>query len=410
MDMRASPGPDGFGPAFYKAFWPHLKPLIVHLFAQFHSGHLDLDGLNRAHLVLLPKGESVTKASSFRPISLQNCPMKLFSKVMANRVKTAIPVLIDSDQTGFVSGRNISENFIYAADLLSCYHRRKAPTAVSNWNFKKAFDSVSWDSLDTILECRGFNGLWRGWVHRILNTGRTSVMLNGVPGPWITCKRGLRQGDPLSPYLFIIVADILQRLVQRACNRGEIQHPLDGSLPCPVLQYADDTLLLVRGDVRAVQALKSVLDMFSKATGLEINYRKSTFLPMNIDPADAAHMASILGCNIASFPQTYLGLPLTPQKLRVSDFQPLIHRVDRYLAGWKARLLSTGGRLTLVNAVLSSLPIYYMSSMLLPKTVIEAMDGRRRSFLWTGEGKCHGSKCLIAWTRVCQDNQWRARH
>lgn len=137
MDMRASPGPDGFGPSFYKAFWQQVKPLLLNLFTQFHSGHLDLDGLNRAHLVLLPKSDAVTQASGFRPISLQNCPMKLFSKVMANRVKTAIPTLIDNDQTGFVSGRSISENFIYAADLLSCCHKRKAPTAVLSWTSKR---------------------------------------------------------------------------------------------------------------------------------------------------------------------------------------------------------------------------------------------------------------------------------
>lgn len=332
--------------------------------------------------------------------------MKLFSKVMANRIKTAIPTLIDNDQTGFVNGRNIAENFIYAADLLSCCHKRKAPTAVLKLDFRKAFDSVSWTSLDAILECRGFDDRWRGWVQSILATGKTSVLLNGVPGPWINCKRGLRQGDPLSPYLFIIVADVLQCLVQRSCAHGDIQHPVDASLPCPVLQYADDTLLLVRGDVSAIVALKQVLDMFSRATGLDINYHKSTFVPMNISREDTVRMANILGCNIESFPQTYLGLPLTPHKIRVSDYQPLITRVDRYLAGWKARLLSTGGRLTLVNAVLSSLPIYFMSSTLMPKTVIDAIDGRRRSFLWTGEEKTHGSKCLVAWTRVCQDKAY----
>lgn len=301
------------------AFWPKMKPFIHGLFDDFHSGQLDLDGLNRAHLVLLPKTDNALEAANYRPISLQNCPMKLFSKALVNRLKPAIPDIIDADQTGFVHGRNISENFTYAADLLSCCHKRRMPTAVLKLDFKKAFDSVAWDSLDVIMECRGFDLRWRGWIKQILQTGRTAVMLNGVLGRWINCKRGLRQGDPLSPYLFIIVADVLQRLIQRACANDLLQHPIDASLPCPVLQYADDTLILLRADVSSLQILKSILDSFSRATGLEINFHKSTFVPMHTSYEAAATMTAILGCPLDSFLQTYLGLPLSPHKLRVSD-------------------------------------------------------------------------------------------
>lgn len=242
-------------------------------------------------------------------------------------------------------------------------------------------------------------------IGQILSSGKTGVLLNGVPGRWINCRKGLRQGDPLSPYLFIIVADVLQRLVQRACNQGLLQHPIDAALPCPVLQYADDTLILTRGTLQSMTTLKQLLDDFSLATGLTINFHKSTFVPMNVPPALAASMAASLGCTTSSFPQTYLGLPLSPNKLKVSDYQPLISTVDRYLSGWKARLLSVGGRLILVNAVLSSLPIYFMSSNLTPKTVREILDARRRAFLWTGEDKCHGSQCLIAWEKVCKSKE-----
>lgn len=100
-------------------------------------------------------------------------------------------------------------------------------------------------------------------------------------------------------------------------------------------------------------------------------------------------------------PTDLLGLPLSPQKPWVSDFQPLLTSFDRYLAGWKARLLSAGGRIVLVNAVLGSLPIYYMSSTLVPKTVRDLLDAKRRAFFWTGE-KCSGANCLVAWERVCQ--------
>ena len=159
---------------------------MTQLFCAFYDGSLDLDGLNRAHLVLLPKKDGVRTADGFRPISLQNCPMKLFSKVMVNRLKPYIAALVDPDQTGFVHGRSIAENFVYAADLLSCCHKRKVPTAVLKLDFKKAFDSVEWSSLDAILRVRGFDSRWRSWISNILTSGKTAVMLNGVPGRWIT--------------------------------------------------------------------------------------------------------------------------------------------------------------------------------------------------------------------------------
>lgn len=119
MDVNSSPEPDGFGPAFYRAFWTQTRHHVLAFLNSFHGGSVDLDGLNRAHLVLLPKKDGANSADAFRPISLQNCPMKLVTKILANRLRPFIPTLIDPNQTGFIHGRNIAENFVYAADLLS---------------------------------------------------------------------------------------------------------------------------------------------------------------------------------------------------------------------------------------------------------------------------------------------------
>jgi hypothetical protein len=125
--------------------------------------------------------------------------MKAITKVLTTRLQAAIHSLVDADQTGFLSGRRISENIVYAADIIRCCHLRKGPTLVFKIDFKKAFDSVNWDSLLAILRARGFDDLWCDWMDRILKTGHTAVLLNGIPGDWIRCKNGLRQGDPLSP-------------------------------------------------------------------------------------------------------------------------------------------------------------------------------------------------------------------
>ena len=205
----------------------------------------------------------------------------------------------------------VSENFVYAADTVQTCHKRKVPTVVLKLDFRKAFDTVSWETLDSVLAAKGFPQLWRLWIQDLASTSQSAVLLNGKPGPWLQCKRGLRQGDPLSPYLFILLADTLQQLIRLASADGLLSHPLSDTLPCPTLQYADDTLIIMKGDLPQLIHLKHILNSFSEFSGLHINFDKSTFIPMNISPDLASQMASALGCSISSFPQPYLGLTST---------------------------------------------------------------------------------------------------
>ena len=167
------------------------------------------------------------------------------------------------------------------------------------------------------------------------------------------------------------------------------------------MQYADDTLIILHGELAQLLLLKEILSAFSEFSGLHINFEKSTFIPMNIDPSVAAAMATALGCPISSFPQPYLGLPLTTTKVKLADLQPLLDRFDKYFAGWRGSLLNQSGREVLVRSVLSSFPIYAMCSLLLPKGVIEIIDAKRRAFLWTGKTSCSGSDCKAPWELVC---------
>jgi hypothetical protein len=389
MNLNSSPGPDGFSPGFYNTFWNTIKTNGLPLFSAFYDHSLSMDGLDCAFLVLLPKKDGARSASCFRPISLQGCLVKSFAKVLTNRLQPWITRLVSSDQTIFIKERCISENFVYAAELLSCCHRRGAATIVLKLDFQKSFDSICWQSLDVILLARGFDDRWRTWVSTLLSTGCTSILLNGAPGRWFRCRRGLRQGDPLLPYLFIIVADLLKRLIAQHSN--DLEHPLVPGVACHILQYADFTLILLCGTQCAAATLKRVLEDFTAATGLAIIFHKSTLVPMHVHP-QMPHPI---------LPQPYIGLPLSAEKLRNLDFQPLFAKCNKYLAGWRGRLPSTGGRLFLTNVILSSLSVYYMSTMLLPKGVIDAIDRRRHAFLWTREETCSGARCLIAWYKAC---------
>ncbi|WVZ99078.1 hypothetical protein U9M48_044428 [Paspalum notatum var. saurae] len=405
MNKNSAPGPDGFGPSFYAAAWSAVKTQVVGMAAAFHSGRLELDRINRSYMVLLPKKSEAKLVSDFRPICLQNCSVKIISKMLTTRLQGVIGGLIDLDQTGFLKGRSIAENFVYAMELVQCCHKQKLATVVLKLDFAKAFDTVQWPALLDILSARGFSSRWVGWILHLLSSSKTAILVNGCPGPWFDCKRGLRQGDPISPYLFLLVADVLQRLIK---VDSSIRHPVQTELPGAVLQYADDTLIVMRGDVVGVQKLAALLEQFSAATGLAINFSKSVLVPLHMEDADVLQCVTTLGCRREGFPQSYLGLPLSNTKLKLDAFTPLIAKADKYLAGWQAALLNPMGRLVLVNAVLDSQLIYHMSALLLAPGIIKKVDQRRRGFLWSGAGQTNGAKCLVAWDDVQKNRPGRS--
>jgi hypothetical protein len=139
-------------------------------------------------------------------------------------------------------------------------------------------------------------------------------------------------------------------------------------------------LIFIRCSPEAIDATKQILQLFELATGLSINYHKTTFLPVAVPSDDATALAAAFGTTVSSFPQTYLGLPLSPNKISVANCLPLISSVDKYLSGWRASLLNRAGRLTLCTSVLSALPLHFMMALNVPKTVIKAIDRRRRAF------------------------------
>jgi hypothetical protein len=160
MDRASAPGPDGLGPSFYRAAWDFVAPDLDRLFADFHAGTADLGCINRAHVVLLPKAAGVLAPSSFRLVSLQNCSIKAVCKALTSRLQLQIQSLIDENQSGFMRGRSIYENFVHATEIVQCCQKRKTPTIVLKLDFAKAFDSICWASLRKVLEVRGFPPVW----------------------------------------------------------------------------------------------------------------------------------------------------------------------------------------------------------------------------------------------------------
>jgi hypothetical protein len=204
---------------------------------------------------------------------------------------------------------------------------------------------------------KGFLAKWIKWIENILGSGSSSILLNGIPRKTFKCKRGVRQGDPLSPLLFVLDADFLESIVNKAWLMGVLTHPISDNFggDFPILQYVDDTLLILPGDAKTLFNLKGILRSFSDSYGLHVNFNKSFLVPINMTNSRAQHLVQPFGCWLGSMPFTYLGLPLGTTKPTIQDFTTLLNRIERRLSGF-SRLLSYDGRLILVNLVLTALP------------------------------------------------------
>ncbi|KAJ3687028.1 hypothetical protein LUZ61_016192 [Rhynchospora tenuis] len=224
-----------------------------------------------------------------------------------------------------------------------------------------------------------------------------AVRVNGELTNFFFHRRGLRQGDPLSPLLFNLVVDALQSFVQNAA-------PLTSGpiiIPPRALQFADDTIILLEALSRNLIIVREILANFAKLTGLHINDAKCLFVPVSISHSLLPAYSSILNCMPKQLPVTYLGLPLSIRKLKKIHYKPLIDAFQRKLDGWKAKFLSPAGRLVLVKSVLSALPLHYMQVLKLPSWLIHHLDSIRRRFFWKGTDKCLGGHCLVNWKQCC---------
>ncbi|KAJ3691840.1 hypothetical protein LUZ61_021004 [Rhynchospora tenuis] len=396
-----SSGPDGVPNEFYKLNWELVKGDLLAVFNSLFEGTLNLDSSNHARIVLIAKEDHPTSLAAFRPISIISYIPKLISKVLANRLAAFMPMLIANSQTGFIKGRLIAENFTVARELVTTLNNQLEPAFLLKLDFRKAFDSVSWPFLFAILTQRGFPQLFISWIKLLFYTATSSIAINDLIGPSFSHKRGLRQGDPLSPFLYLLAADVLTRMLHAASL--SVPHSICQKLTEPfiLLQYADDTLLFSTAKGTSVHVLRQVLNTFSGASEIQINLSKSSLVPFNLSEQMLHAINPALQVQSHKLPLTYLGLPLTLNRPDKVAYQGILDKLQCRLAGWKSSLLSRAVRVTLASSVLSSIPIFFMSVFKLPAWVVKATDRIRRNFIWGSATANHRAIHLLSWDRIC---------
>ncbi|WMV57474.1 hypothetical protein MTR67_050859 [Solanum verrucosum] len=315
-----APGPDGFTMAFFKQCWEEVKQEVVAAIQNFHDQSYFEKSFNATFIALIPKKVGATELKDFRPISLIGSIYKIISKVLTERLKKVMPKLVDEQQMAFIKGRQIMDAILVANECVDMRYRSKVPGILCKLDIEKAYDHLNWEHMWTTLRMMGFGNTWIKWMRFCMTTVKFSVLINGSPTGFFPSERGLRQGDPLSPFLFILAMEGLSDMLKSAQVNNRIRGFIvneENSLGSSIshLQYADDTLVFCDAEKEQLKHLRVIFILFEAVSGLHINWGKSFIYPVNEVP-EISTLADILGGKTGELPTTYLGMPLGAKRIR----------------------------------------------------------------------------------------------
>ena len=279
MHNGKAPGLDGFNVDFFKACWNIVKQEILNVVEDSRSSRNILKALNTSFTSLIPKHDLALTTDKYRPIALCNVVYKIISKVLASRLKPFLPSLISREQFGYVEGRQILNNIILAHEVVHTLTSKKQAGMIMQLDISKAYDKVNWIYIKKVLSAFGFDHNWVRWVMALVTSSSFSILVNGSPFEIFTPSRGLRQGDPLSPFLFILMMEGLGKAINYAKALGKIKgiQLKENGQTMTHQQFLDDTMLHGIPTVKEALAYKKILNKFALATGMEVNLSKSIF-------------------------------------------------------------------------------------------------------------------------------------
>ena len=404
MGELKAPGADGMPVLFYKKFWSMVGEKVKEEVLAVLNGEDMPEGWNETVIVLIPKISSPEKLKDLRPISLCNVVYKIISKVLANRLKQVLPEIISPSQSAFVPGRLITDNVLLAYELTHYLNHRKwgkNGVAAIKLDMSKAYDRVEWMFLEKMMTKLGFSEQWVERVMKCVTTVRYRIKVNEEYSDSIVPHRGLRQGDPLSPYLFILCAEGLSSMLQRVEENGKIEGIVCRGAPrINHLFFADDSLILMRACSGNAQELGRILQVYEKASGQMFNRDKSAVLfspnTSSIDKAEVRQAPNIVQ---EAKNEKYLGLLVSIGKSRKKAFEYIKKKVWVRIQGWQEKLLSKAGKEILIKAVAQAIPTYAMSCFELTKGLCDELNSMIGRWWWSQNDKKNNIHWL-AWDKL----------
>ncbi|GJW45828.1 RNA-directed DNA polymerase, eukaryota, partial [Tanacetum coccineum] len=376
--LDKSPSPDGFTFGFYRRYWSLIEDDVVEAVNHFYNNGFCHKGGNSSFIALIPKTQGAKLVKDFRPISLIGSLYKIITKLLVNRLVIVIGDLVNDVQSAFIANRQILDDPFILNELIHWCKAKKKKTMIFKVDFEKAFDYVRWDFLEDVLKKFGFGSRWCDWIISCLKSSKGSVLVNGSPTSEFQFFKGLKQGAVL-----------------------------DNSLQLSHLFYADDVIFIGQWCTSNITTIIRVLECFFRASGLRINLHKSKLMGVAVENSLVNSAANNIGCMTLSLPFSYLGVNVGGHMSRIASWDVVINKVLSRLSKRKMKVLSVGGRLTLLKSVLGSTPIYYMSLFKAPIQVINILEAIRskdlnnhRSHFFNGVEHSVRKMMLVKWDNV----------
>ncbi|GJW72625.1 putative RNA-directed DNA polymerase [Tanacetum coccineum] len=282
-------------------------------------------GCNSSFITLVLKVDDPLVVGDFRQISLIGCQYKIIAKILANRLSQVVSSVVSDVQMAYIKGRQIIDGPLMVDDIIAWAKKHKRRLMFLKVDFEKAFDSLSWSFLFSVLEQMRFSSKWRNWIHSCLNSAFASVLVNGSPTNEFKIERGLRQGDPLSPFLFILAVEALNVALFEVTSNNIFHGIKVGKDKVHIshLQFADDALIMGEWSFTNAKNLSRILTCFQLAYGLKVNFNKSKLYGVGVSNSELNSLAATIGCLASQFPCIYLGLPIGAKMTRCRNWNPL---------------------------------------------------------------------------------------
>ena len=385
MKNSKTPGNDGFTAEFFKFFWIDLKMYILNsLNYGYKTGSLSITK-KQGIITCLPKpNKSPFYLKNWRPISLLNVIYKLASSVIASRLKKVLHKLVHDDQKGFISGRFIGENIRIIYDILFETKQQEIPGLLLSVDFQQAFDSVSWKFIAKTLDYFNFGPSFKKWIKIFQNGSESCILQNGHMSDYFCLQRGCRQGDPISPYIFILCAEILSHMIRKDTNiRGIVIKNKEFKLS----QYADDTQIFLDGEEISLRKTLQNLHLFYRMSGLKINVDKTRAIWIGSMAKSNKKLCKEFKLDWDQGPIKILGVTFTPEIYNLWDHnsKDLLKKVESTLLNWSKRKITLLGKITVIKSIAISKFVHlFLALPNPPENLVKTLNKLCFNFIWNG--------------------------
>ncbi len=379
LSKNKSPGNDGINAEFYSFFWPEISECFVASFnAGLHKGELS-SSQRQAVITLIDKGKDRAFIENWRPISLLNVDYKIASKVIAQRIDDKIPKLIELTQTGFVKGRYMADTIRSVHDIIEYSQLTNNGGLLMMIDFKKAFDTLNRNFMFEVLQKMNFGPSFISWIKLFYNNIESCISNNGTSSSYFPLKRGVRQGDPLSSYLFILCAEILSNAI---IHNDSIKGIEINKQAIKLLQYADDTTAVLKNE----QSVKTFLDelrTFSSISGLELNTTKTEAMWLGVDPPFMLPYNIKWSYKPIKMLGVYVGWNLS-EAINLSFSEKIIN-IKKLLLSWQHRKLTLNGKILILKSLALSQITHLLNVLPFPNVFMKELENLFYNFVWNGK-------------------------